>query len=95
MMDEAVLADLARRVGELERAFHAGDADRPLDFLEACARATTRSPATVRSWWKRKPTRKRLKLELLFQRDATGRLTSTPRRVRQWQDAVRAGAGAS
>jgi hypothetical protein len=93
-LDAERLLDLTRRIAELERVLRAGDADRPLDFEETVAQATTRSVSTVRDWWRRKAARKRYRLDILFVKDVTGRLTSTPRRVSQWQAAVRAANGA-
>jgi len=84
------LASLAARVDELERVSAAGDADRPLDFAESCRRASTRATATVRKWWSRPATRTAYRLDLLFTKDATGRLVSSPRRIAAWQRAMAA-----
>ena len=81
---------IEERVAELERVMAAGDADRPLDFLETCRRATTRSPSTVKKWWSRRQAREGYRLDLLFTKDATGRLVSSPRRVVAWQRAMAA-----
>ena len=86
----ASLAVLEARVAELERVHAVGDADRPLDFAETVRCATTRSPATVRKWWSRPKTREAYRLDLLFTKDATGHLVSTPRRVSAWQRAMAA-----
>jgi hypothetical protein len=83
------ILDLTRRVEGLEKVFAAGDADRPLDFMETCARATTRSPETVRTWWKHKATRKVYRLDVLFTKDVGGRLVSSPRAVARWHSAMR------
>ena len=84
------LESLAARVTELERVHAVGDADRPLTFEETVRCATTRSTSTVRSWWKRPATRAAYRLDLLFTKDATGHLVSTPRRVAAWQRACAA-----
>ena len=84
------LAVLEARVGELERIALVGDADRPLDFLEACHRATTKAPSTVRRWWSHAATRAEYRLDLLFSKDATGHLVSSPRRIAAWQRAMAA-----
>lgn len=81
------LAVLEAKVAELERVLVAGGADEPTDFLETCARATTKAPATVRRWWSHRATRQAYLLETLFVRDATGHLVSSPRRIATWQRA--------
>ena len=89
-MSSGPLEGLEARVAELERLAVAGDADRPLNFAETCARSTTRSPETVRKWWSRSRLRQEYRLDLLFVKDVTGRLVSSPRRVAAWQRAMAA-----
>lgn len=79
------LAVLEARVAEVERVLAAGGADEPLAFEEVCRRATTRAPSTVRRWWSHAATRAEYRLTDLFVKDATGHLTSTPRRIAAWQ----------
>lgn len=83
------LARIGQRLEALERAFAVGDADRVLVFGETCE-TIRRSPATVRRWWARRETRATFKLDVLFARDVTGRLVSSPRRIASWQAACRA-----
>jgi hypothetical protein len=86
--DSARLDALEAYVDELARLVHAGGPERHLT-LEEVAAHIRRAPTTVRRWMRNEAMRRRYRTELLFARDAAGRLYSTPRDLAKWQDSFR------
>ncbi len=84
MSEAALIADLARRVAELERIALVGGADREIG-LDEVASSIRRSVATLRRWLRSPSERARHRLDLLVRRDSSGRWVSTPRMVAAWR----------
>ncbi len=85
----ADLADVKRRMAELERVWAAGDADRQISVADF-ARSINRAPATVLGWWRNDHDRGKWRLTEVIQRDQAGRLFTTPRLVTKWKYATAA-----
>lgn len=85
----AELADVKRRMAELERVWAAGDADRQISVADF-ARSINRAPSTVLSWWRNDHDRAKWHLTEVIQRDLAGRLFTTPRLVSKWKHATAA-----
>lgn len=81
------LADVRRRMAEIERVWAAGDADRHIGVGDF-ARQINRSERTVLRWWRTFDQRRKWHLEEVLERDPSGRLFTTPRKVHRWKAAT-------